>query len=368
VTGSWTHTAYPQRLVFGDGAVGEVPSLLRDLGARRVLLLTTEGRLASEEGRRVVGVLGRTLVSTFAGVRPHLPTSVLQAALQQVRRDGVDAVVSFGGGSCVDLGKAVNFFAEQEAGTPGRTALDRPLVPHLAIPLTCSGAECTGFFGTTDERTRAKSGAGGPTCTPGTVIYDPALVRTVPSDVLLETAMNALAHCLEVVYGRRRSPEAEAVAIAGAAALVDAAPRLADHPGQLAAVTDLLSGACLAGRALQNGSTGVHHGLAQLLGGRTGVRHGLANAVLLPHTMAFNAEVASAELARVGAAIGTDDVPAALGALLVRLGLPTRLREVGVEEADLDAVARQSQAHAGVRGNPRPATEEDARAILAAAW
>ncbi len=365
---SWTHTAYPQRIVFGDGAVGELSGLVRDLGARRVLLITTEGRLASPEGRRVVGVLGRVLVSTFAGVRSHLPTSVLQQALQQVRRDGIDAVVSFGGGSCVDLGKAVNFFAEQEAGTPGRSPLDRPVVPHVAVPITCSGAECTGIFGATDDRTRTKSGAGGPTCTPGTVVYDPSLATSVPADVQLETAMNALAHCLEVVYGQRRSPEAEAVAVAGAAALWEAAPRVADRPGQLGAITDLLAGACLAGRALQNGSTGVHHGLAQLLGGRSGIRHGLANAVLLPHTIGFNAEVAAAELARIGHAVGVDDVPAALGELLVRLGLPTRLRDLDVTEEQLAAVARSAQSNPGVRANPRPVTEDDAAAILAAAW
>jgi alcohol dehydrogenase class IV len=119
---------------------------------------------------------------------------------------------------------------------------------------------------------------------------------------------------------------------------------------------------------LQNGSTGVHHGLAQLLGGRSGIRHGLANAVLLPHTIRFNAEVAATELARVGRAVGVDDVPAALGALLVRLGLPTRLRDLDVTDEHLAAVARAAQSNPSVRANPRPVTEEAAAGILAAAW
>jgi maleylacetate reductase len=368
MAGSWTHSAPAQRVVFGDGALGELPGLLRDLGARRVMLVTTPGRLASPDGGRVVAALGRALSSTFGGVRSHLPTSVLQSALQQARRDAPDAVVSFGGGSCVDLGKAVNFFAEQQAGTPGRTVLDRPVVAHVAIPTTCSGAESTGYFGTTDERTKVKSGAGGPSCTPGTVVYDPSLAVAVPVQVQLETAMNALAHGLEVLYGQRRSPEGEAVASAAVTALWDAAPRVADHPGQLGALSDLLVGAFLAGRALQNGSTGLHHGLAQLLGGRTGIRHGLANAVLLPHTIRYNAEVASAVLVPIARAVGVGDLADGLGSLLVRLGLPTRLRDLGVAEEDLAAVARSARTHPGVRANPRPVTEDDAQGVLLAAW
>ena len=134
--------------------------LLRTLGARRALLVTTEGRIASDDGARVRAALGNALASTFAEVTSHVPVPLVQKAVQQARRDGVDAVVSFGGGSCADLGKAVCFFTEQEAGTPGASYADRPALPHIAVPTTYSGAELTGFFGMTDPARPAEDGRG----------------------------------------------------------------------------------------------------------------------------------------------------------------------------------------------------------------
>ena len=124
---TWTHTGYAQRLHFGAGAVRRLPEIAAEVGrppgpARRP---RPAGSLPTT-AQRVVAALGRSLASTFDGVRSHLPTDVVQAALLQARRDGIDGVVSFGGGSAMDLGKAIVYFTEQEAGTPGTTYLDRP--------------------------------------------------------------------------------------------------------------------------------------------------------------------------------------------------------------------------------------------------
>ncbi|MEY2423675.1 MAG: maleylacetate reductase [Acidimicrobiaceae bacterium] len=365
----WTHTGFAQQLVFGPGAVKRVSDLLKALGARRVLLVTTEGRNDSDDGARVRAALGSTLVSTFAEVTSHVPVPSVQRAVQQARRDAVDAVVSFGGGSCADMGKAVCFFTEQEAGTPGASYADRPALPHIAIPTTYSGAELTGFFGMTDPTARQKTGAGGPTITPMGAIYDPELTLSTPPRVSAETGMNALAHCVEVVYSPSRTPEAEAIGLAGAKRIVNALPLVVDDPGDVDVRASMLEGAALAGRCLQNGSMGVHHGLSQLVGGRTGIAHGLANAMILPHAIRYNAVAAYDELERLGEAIGTPDDPAgAVTALVQRLGLPSGLGECGVTLEDLDAVARLSQANHNVRNNIRPVSEDDARTILSAAY
>ena len=137
--------------------------------------------------------------------------------------------------------------------------------------------------------------------------------------------MNALAHCVEVVWSPRRTPEAEAVALAGARRIAAAFPLVMDDPGDLAVRAAMLEGAVLGGRCLQNATMGVHHGLAQLVGGRTGIPHGLANAVILPHAIRFNAEAVPDAVAKLGEALGTDDVAGAVAALVVRLGLPTQL-------------------------------------------
>jgi alcohol dehydrogenase class IV len=201
----WTHTALAQQVVFGSGSLAQLPDLVRTIGARRALLVTTAGRLASPEGDRVVAALGRSLASTFSEVASHVPVPLVQQAVLQARRDAIDLVVSFGGGSCADLGKAVCFFLEQEAGMPGSSHVDRPLVPHLSIPTTYSGAELTPFFGMTDPSTRQKQGAGGPTSAPIIAVYDPDLTLSTPARVSAETGMNALAHCVEAAWSPTRA-------------------------------------------------------------------------------------------------------------------------------------------------------------------
>src|SRR5207247_7192773 len=92
----FTHTGYAQLIRFGPGVVGELGQLVREIGSRRILLVTTEGRLASDDGERVASALGRELLSTFAGVQSHVPAPAVQAAVQQARRDAADAGVTLG--------------------------------------------------------------------------------------------------------------------------------------------------------------------------------------------------------------------------------------------------------------------------------
>jgi maleylacetate reductase len=365
----WVHTGYAQQVVCGAGSVRRLPELLRSVGARRVLLVTTEGRLASDSGQRVVRALGSLVASTFAGVEPHVPTPVVQAAHRQARADGVDAIVSLGGGSCADAAKAVAYFTEQEQGIPSTSWTDRPALPHVAVPTTYAGAALSPSFGMTDPTTRTRSGAGGPTCAPVAAVYDPELTQSTPVDVSARTGTTALAHCIEAAWSPRRTPEAEAVALAGARRLSAALPLVVDDPEDLAVRTSVLEGAVLAARSLQNAAMGVHHGLAQLVGARTGIAHGLASAVLLAHTVRFTAEAVPDAARRVGEALGDPDDPAgAVERLRDRLGLPTRLGDCGVTLDDLDAVARLAPKDPAVAANPRPVDADAANQILVAAY
>lgn len=367
----WDHIGLTQRIVFGAGSLRKLPEVLRSIGARRVLLVTTEGRLASEDGARVRRTIGTNLASTFAEVEAHVPAPLAQRAVAQARADAVDAVVSFGGGSCADLGKAVCFFTEQQSGIPSTAWVDRPALPHVSIPTTYSGAELTPFFGMTDPATRTKSGAGGPTIAPVAAIYDPELTTSTPVRVSAETGMNALAHCVEVAWSPSRTPEAEAIALAGARRIFSALPLVVDDPGDVTVRAAMLEGAVLGGRCLQNASMGVHHGLAQLVGGRTGIAHGLANAVILPHAIRFNAEAVPDAVARLAEAMGVGagaDLADAVADLVRRLGLPTQLADCGVTLEDIEAVAAMAPGSRNVANNPRPVSAEDALGILTAAY
>lgn len=360
----WTHTGYAQQIVFGSGSLRQLPELVKNVGSRRVLLVTTAGRAASADGQRLISLLGRARCSTYDGVTSHVPATSVQAATMQARRDGVDGIVSFGGGSCADLGKAVAFFIEQEAGTPGASYVDRPVLPHVSVPTTYSGAELTPFFGMTDPHTRQKSGAGGPTTAPLAALYDPEVTRSTPPSVSAQTGMNALAHCVEAAWSPGRTPEAEAIALAGFRRIFGALPLVVDDPDDVTVRGSMLEGAVLGGRCLQNASMGVHHGLSQLVGGRTGIPHGLANAIILKASIHFNADVVPEAIERLADAIGVTDVSEAVGGLVERLGLPCRLSEAGVTEDDIAAVARLSQSNGNVKANPRPVTEDDASALL----
>jgi maleylacetate reductase len=364
----WIHTGYTQQIVFGAGATKELPGLLRTIGIRRALLVTTSGRLASDDGARLVRTLGSTVGSTFADVESHVPTPTVQRAHRQARGDAVDGIVSFGGGSCADLGKAVNYFTEQESGIPSTAWVDRPALPHVAIPTTYSGAELTAGFGMTDPETRTKSGAGGPTCVPVAAVYDPEVTRSTPPNVSAETGMNALAHCVEAFWSPTRTPEAEAIAAAGARRIVSALPLVIDDPDDTAVRAAMLEGAVLGGRCLQNVTMGIHHGLAQIVGGRTGMSHGLANAVLLAHSIRFNQAGVPDAVARLGDAIGSDDPAGTIAALLPRLGLPTQLGDCGMTLDDVAAVAAQAARHRTVANNPVPVTEDDAHRLLLDAY
>ena len=355
---SWTHTGYAQRLHFGAGVVERVGEVCRELGMSRVLVVTTRGRLGSAAGSRLVALVGDAVesVSVFDGVRSHVPREAVDAAVQQGLAAGAEGVVSFGGGSCADLGKAVCHAAERR----GEALL------HVAVPTAYSGAELTPFYGMTDGQ--RKSGGSSPALAPRAAVYDPLVTLDTPPRVSAETGMNALAHGVECAYSPRRTPEAEAVALACIERVAGALPAVVTAPDDIAARTALLAGAALGGRCLQNATMGVHHGLSQQMGGRTGLPHGLMNAVILPHAIAFNLEAIGPAAGRIGAALGDPADPAGAAARLRdRIGLPATLAECGVTDDDVEVVAAHAPENGNVANNVRPVSVDDARAILTAA-
>ena len=366
----FTHVGYAQQLRFGAGCCTESADFLRQLRVSRVMLVTTARRRASSSGERVAASLGTSLVAIFDDVRSHVPEGRVRAAHEIAKQENVDAIVSFGGGSCADLGKAVCYLTEQERGTLGASSFDRPALAHIAIPTAYSGAEVTAHFGMLDESARRKSGAGAPTIAPAAVLYDPEVTLDLPARVSAETGMNALAHCVEAAWSPVRTVEGEAVALAGAARIYQWLPRVVERGSDLVARTEMLAGAMLGGRALQNASMGVHHGLSQLVGGRSGIPHGLANAVILAHAVRFNADAVSGVIERLAAAFGRRDGDAAraIDELRSRIGLPARLSQCGVTREDLDVVVGLSAGNANVAKNPKKVSAADARAILEAAY
>jgi maleylacetate reductase len=364
---TWTHNGLMQTIRFGAGRVVDLGDAIEQLHGSRALLLGPP-QLAEHEVMETVRSVAPQIVGTFDAAVPHVPVPTVEEAVGMARELDADTVISLGGGSSADLGKAVSHFA------PGTAAVtddvDREVVlRHLAVPTTYSGAELTPFFGMLDPSLQRKRGVQRLELAPGAVLYDPELTLSLPADVSAQTGMNALAHCVEVAYSPDRTPEAEAIALAGIAKIAAALPAVVESPSDLSAREEMLAGSYLAGRALQNGRMGAHHGIAQLVGARSGIPHGLANAVLLPYVMRFNADTVAGEMDAIGVALGDRSDPAgAVERLLDRIGLPARLSETGVAIDDLELVAATAKANRNVAANPKPVSEEDILAILREAW
>ena len=264
--------------------------------------------------------------------------------------EGADGLVAVGGGSALDLAKAVS----------AETSL-----PVVSVPTTYSGAEWTPTFGIRDRDRRMQGGGGGARL--AGIVYDVDLTLDLPRGLSVGTALNALAHCAEALYVAGRSGEADGYALAGAAKINRALPSVAADGADRAARSELLDGADAAGHALALAGLGLGHAMAQALGGRYGLPHGALNAICLPAALRFNEPVAREQIARFAAALETDDAEARVREL-ARLGGYERLRDLGVPEEELAGVAEAAAVRAGAKANPRRASAAEIEELLRTIW
>ena len=235
----------------------------------------------------------------------------------------------------------------------------------VSVPTTYSGAEWTQFFGIRDPQRRMVGGGGGAKL--AGIVYEPKLTLELPRAESGGTAMNAVAHCAEALYVAGHNPEGDDHALEGARLIGQALPRVLEDGHDLEARTTLLRGAMHAGAALAHAGLGLGHAMAQALGGRYGIAHGAANALCLPPALRFNEPVAAEEIGRFADALGADDA-ATRCEELARLGGYERLRDLGVPEDELDAVAEATAVRGGALANPRPASPAEIAELLQSIW
>ena len=264
--------------------------------------------------------------------------------------EDADGLLAIGGGSAIDLAKAVS----AETG-----------LQLVSVPTTYSGAEWTAFFGVRDLDRRMRGGGGGAHL--AGIVYEPRLTLELPRDQSGGTALNALAHAAEALYAAGHNPEGDREALEGARLIDGALPRVLEDGHDLDARTRLLKGAQHAGAALGSAGLALGHAMAQAVGGRYGIAHGASNALCLPPALRFNEPAAGEAIARFGEALGTDD-PAARFEQHARLAGFTRLRELGVPEDELDEVAEATVQRAGAKANPRPASAAEVAAMFRSIW
>jgi maleylacetate reductase len=343
----FTHATLPQRVVFAAGeSPAAVAAEVEALGGSKVMLIASdrEKELADPVAKEIPVVLRHEEVVM------HVPVEVVGRALRAAVDAGADILVSVGGGSTTGLAKAV-------ALTTG--------LPIVAVPTTYAGSEATNVWGLTEGET--KTTGVDDKVLPASVVYDAALLTSLPGEMTVASGLNAMAHCVDSMWGPRADPIDRALAQEGIRALATGLPAVADDSAGVEGIEQTLYGAYLAAVAFASAGSGMHHKICHVLGGMFNLPHAQTHAVVLPYVLAFNAPHAPEAAARIALAFGSRTAGAALAALREVLDAPRALRDYGMPEDGI-AKALGPITKAIPDNNPAPVTDENLTALLRAAW
>jgi alcohol dehydrogenase class IV len=341
------HDTLPQRVRFGTGrAAEELAAEVAEIGAARLMVIASQREIA--RARRIVGDL--PVAVWHDEVVMHVPVEVAERARAVASAEDVDALVCFGGGSATGLAKAV--------------ALATGL-PILAVPTTYAGSEATAVWGLT-EAGRKSTGVD-PRVLPRTIVYDAALTLSLPVATSVASGINALAHCVDAMWGPRADPIDQVLAAEGIGALRVGLPQVVTDPEGVPGREQTLYGAYLAAVAFASAGSGLHHKICHVLGGMFDLPHAQTHAVVLPHVTALNGAAAPDAEQRIAAAFGAESANAGLEALRTTVGAPRALRDYGMPESGVTAAAEAVVAAAPDR-NPAEVTTEVIAQLLADAW
>ena len=368
------------RIHFGPGVSAKAGDLVKAAGAKSVLIVT-------DQTMEKIGLLERISdnvrksglqVSVFSDVEPEPSVETTDAAAAMARESKVEAVIGLGGGSCMDVAKAVSILVKNEGSASryqGLGLVKNPGVFKLMIPTTAgTGSEVTFTAVLIRKSDGVKGGINSDFLYPDMSLLDPELTVSMAPHVTASTGMDALAHALEAYTSLQASPFSDMFA-EEAMWRVGKWLRVATLNGRdLEARGEMMLAALYGGVALANAGVTACHALAYPLGGMFGVPHGTANALLLPHVARWNALASPARFAQAASLLGyvqeegvPDHVAAmfcseALDDLVNDLGLPAMLQDlkVGIGEENLEEMATKAMGVSRpMENNPRVMTKND---------
>jgi alcohol dehydrogenase class IV len=351
---------------------------------RRALIVTDAGFMKTGLADAPIADLRRInlTVSIFSDVVADPPEAVVLQAVAEARKNDIDLVIGLGGGSSMDVAKliAVLVGSSQELQTMygiGNVNGDR--LPLVQVPTTAgTGSEVTPISIVTTGAT-TKMGVVSPKLYADLAILDAELTVGLPAKVTAATGIDAMVHAIEAYTTRhKKNPISDMLARQALTLLSNSLVMACENGSNLAVRQSMLLGAMLAGQSFANAPVAAVHALAYPIGGIFHVPHGLSNSLVLPHVLRFNAPHAStlyAELAEIiapaargSAEARTQGLIDAMELMANRVGIETRLRQVGISEADLDRLADDAMLQTRLlTNNPCEVSRDDARAIYAAA-
>ncbi len=382
----------PRELLFGSGQRHALGSIAARLG-KRALLVTDMRLFADADFLALVRQLEDAGIAVMIdnSTLPDVPVESAAKSAESARNFAPDLVIGIGGGSCLDMAKCVALLL-MHGGRPqdyyGEHTVPGPVMPLIAIPTTAgTGSEVTPVAVLSDAERSLKVGISSPYLIPTVSICDPELTLTCPPVLTAIAGADALTHALEAFTAIRREPlpgiaqqrvfvgkneMSDHFALRAISLLWQGLEAACKDGTDRAAREKVMLGATLAGLAFGVAGTAAAHAIQYPVGALTHTAHGLGVACLMPYVMTWNAPTIQNELGRIAEAAGLDgpdDVIPALISLFAQIGIPSTLRELGLEESRIGWVAEQSIGIARlVQNNPRPLTLDEMQTLITAAY
>ena len=371
------------RVLFGSGTIGRIGSLVRELNAERVLLVTDGGLRDVGHEARALTVLRESniKVHVFDDVNPNPTTEDVDRVVEFARDLKIEAIIGLGGGSSMDCAKGANFLltnggAMQDYRGVGKAK--REMLPFIAVPTTAgTGSEAQSFAVIADPETHMKMACGDKKAAATVAVLDPELTLTMPPRVTATTGIDAISHAIESYVSKARNPVSQLFSRQAWMLLSRAFPAVMAYPDNIDARGAMLLGSHLAGCAIENSMLGATHALANPLSAHFHTTHGVAIGLMLPHVVRFNgnsvrtlySDLASdAELSSDPASDPVEDLAQFLGDLSEQAGLLRSLKEIMETDAMIPQLAVEAAQQWTGRFNPRPVDASHLEELYRCAW
>jgi alcohol dehydrogenase len=367
----------PTSIRFGCGAIADLADIVSKLGGSKVFLVADPGLEAANILQRITKPLatGKIPYTLYTKVDPEPGLLLADAGAELARQAGADCVVGVGGGSAMDVAKAISILLTNGGKAEdylGLGKIQKPGVPKIMIPTTAgTGAEVSFTAVFINEKTSSKGGMNGDPLYPEAAILDPELTLSLPPAITASTGIDAFTHALEAFVSTISHPISDMYALEAMRLISANLGKAYAHGGNLEARTNMLLGSLLAGKALATAGVGLVHAMAYPLGGMFGIPHGLANAVLLPYVLQYNLLGAPEKYAQVAQLMGCDTkgmsvkdagraLVEAVFELTMEIGIPATLGELNIPGDQIPEMARIAlTVTRPVENNPRRPTMAD---------
>jgi alcohol dehydrogenase len=376
----------PTRVIFGKGSLNRLGREVKSLGDP-VLLVT--GRTALKETGildKVRQILKKENIDFFLydQVSPEPDTEMVDRGLILARQNKCKVIVGIGGGSAIDVAKAIAGLGVEEdfdsvaeyLEDEGTKRLNSYGLPFIAIPTTAgTGAEVTRNSVIINRNTRSKRSFRSNYLFARIAIIDPALTLNLPKEITASTGMDTLSHLIEGYISRKSNPLTDVLALKGITLVGEALIPAYNNGSDLEAREKMCLASLLGGIILTNSGLGIAHGVAAFLGALFEVPHGVANGILLPQAIGFNLSASIHKFKSIATPLGeeidglTEEEAGAKALLAVErivreLGIPRSLGEFGIKLEDLSELAKKSLTSSSTRGSPRQVSYEDVLSLL----